>query len=680
MIAVAIAAASAAAIVLALITPDQSGLASTILACVAAGAAFAPVGALIVRRTGNAVGWTLLAIGAGIAISSVTLEYGIAAATGALTLPAWEWVVWIGLWSFLITAGSAALLCLLFPTGEPPGRRWRAVGWALVAGTTGSLLANAFNPVRIDVTESTAVAFPNPAGIDGLADPISVAVGAFGIVAIGAGLLCVASLVVRFRRASADDRARIKWLAYVVVVGIAFLLLGELVSSAVGCETTCGNAVFDVFYAGITFGIPLAVGAAILRHGLYDIDVVIRKTLVVGAIAVAFIAIYALVVGGVGALVQGASNSALSFAAAAIVAVLFQPLLIRARRFADLLVYGRRATPYEVLAAFSGVMAGVRANDVVLDEMARVVGEGAGAQLAEVWLRVDRDLHLAATWPDPAPEPPTVLALQGSILPEIDAEVVAPVTQQDELLGALTLSMPPSEPATDATRRLLADLGSQAGLVLRNVRLIEELRASRKRLVTAQDEERRRLERNIHDGAQQQLIALGLRLRLAAGTVESDPDATKAALTELAGATQEALDDLRALARGIYPPLLADRGLAAALASQASKAAIPVQVDADGIERYPQEIEAAVYFCSLEAMQNVGKYANATSAEVRLARDGDELTFTVHDDGAGFDPSSTGYGTGLQGMADRLAALGGTLDVRSTPGDGTTILGRLPVS
>ncbi len=285
-------------------------------------------------------------------------------------------------------------------------------------------------------------------------------------------------------------------------------------------------------------------------------------------------------------------------------------------------------------------MAGTRSNEAVLSEMARVVGEGSGAKQTEVWLHVGGVLRLAATWPDPLPQPAPALPVAGFDVPEISADVAVPVRQDGGLLGALAMTMPPAEPATDATRKLLSDLAGQAGLVLRNVRLIEELRASRKRLVTAQDEERRRLERNIHDGAQQQLVALKLRLRLAEGTVDKDPVATKQALSELSDATQAALDDLRDLARGIYPPLLADQGLAAALESQAKKSPIQVRVASDGIARYPQETEAAVYFCSLEALQNIAKYAEAS--------------------------------------ADRLSALGGSLEVESQPGAGTTVTGRLP--
>jgi signal transduction histidine kinase len=259
-------------------------------------------------------------------------------------------------------------------------------------------------------------------------------------------------------------------------------------------------------------------------------------------------------------------------------------------------------------------------------------------------------------------------------------ETAVPVTHQGELLGAISIRMPPNEPLSPAGERLVADVASQAGLVLSNVRLIEELRASRQRLVTAQDAERRKLERNLHDGAQQQLVALAVKQRLAAALVTRDPGKAAEMLEALQEETAGALENLRDLARGIYPPLLADQGLAAALASQARKAAIPVEVDADGVGRYPQEAEAAVYFCCLEALQNVAKYAQATRAHVRLSAHDGELTFEVTDDGQGFDAARTPLGSGMQNMADRLAALDGSLEVRSRPGEGATVMGRLPVS
>jgi signal transduction histidine kinase len=270
--------------------------------------------------------------------------------------------------------------------------------------------------------------------------------------------------------------------------------------------------------------------------------------------------------------------------------------------------------------------------------------------------------------------------LDGGDLPVIDAaETTVPVRHQGELLGAISVHMPPKEGLSSAGERLIADVASQAGLVLSNARLIEELRASRQRLVAAQDAERRKLERNLHDGAQQQLVAMAVKQRLAATLVVKDPNAAAAMLESLQQETTDALENLRDLARGIYPPLLADQGLASALTAQARKAAIPVEVQSDGIGRYPQDAESAVYFCCLEAMQNVAKYARADRTVLRLSSGNGALTFEVADDGAGFDPERTPFGSGMQNMADRLAAIGGSLDVRSSPGRGTTVTGTLPV-
>ena len=253
-------------------------------------------------------------------------------------------------------------------------------------------------------------------------------------------------------------------------------------------------------------------------------------------------------------------------------------------------------------------------------------------------------------------------------------------------MGALTLHKPPNESLTSTEDELMRHLASQAGLVLRNAALaaelratIDELRASRRRLVEAQDAERRKIERNLHDGAQQQLIALTIHLSLLEQSA-GDPVAVKELVPAVKDGVRAALDDLRDLARGIYPPLLADQGLVPALQAQAHKASLPVEVDADGIGRYPQDTEAAVYFCTLEALQNITKYASASRAKVGLSCSDDSLRFTVTDDGTGFDTATTRYGTGLQGMADRLAALGGALRVRSQLGDGTILSGELPLT
>jgi signal transduction histidine kinase len=197
--------------------------------------------------------------------------------------------------------------------------------------------------------------------------------------------------------------------------------------------------------------------------------------------------------------------------------------------------------------------------------------------------------------------------------------------------------------------------------------------------VAAQDNERRRLERNLHDGAQQHLVAIKVKLGLVEMLATRDPEKAKATIVELKRDADEALETLRDLARGVYPPLLADKGLTAALESQARKATVPVTIDADGVGRYPQEIEAAVYFCCLEALQNMQKYAGAGHAAIRLLAGDGLLRFEVDDDGVGFDPATTTKGSGLTNMVDRLDALGGDVQVISSLGQGTRLHGSLPV-
>jgi signal transduction histidine kinase len=326
-------------------------------------------------------------------------------------------------------------------------------------------------------------------------------------------------------------------------------------------------------------------------------------------------------------------------------------------------------------------MAESAATDDVLPRMASILGAGTGAKTVTVWLVVGSQLRPATTWSERTgrgSDHPRIEPIPSARLEDLTGDVFV-VRHQGEQLGAITVSMHANDPMNPAKEKLIRDLAGQAGLVLRNVRLIEELRASRRRLVAAQDAERRRLERNIHDGAQQQLVALQVKQRLVEGMIERDPAKALEVMSQLQADTTGALDDLRDLARGIYPPLLADQGLGAALESQARKSPVPVSVEAAGVARYSQDVEAAVYFCALEALNNLAKYAEASRATVSLSQSDGTLMFAVSDDGVGFDTARTSNGTGLQGMADRIDAIGGSIEIRSAPGQGTTVLGRVPV-
>jgi signal transduction histidine kinase len=637
------------------------------------------------RRPDNAIGWLLLWTTLAIGTGFVTDEYSTyALVTNPGALPGGVWAAWVSSWAWVVgIIPLVTLLPLVFPDGRISSPRWRPVAWLSVALLAVVMIAGMLNP-KMD----TSVHVENPIGFDAAGNLIETVVGVAFLLLVVLGLLSAWSLFLRFRRSHGDERQQIKWFALA-----AGLLIGWLVVTSIGQAvgiTWLYDSWFNTVVSGLAFlAIPAAVAVAILKYQLYEIDVVIRKTVVVGVLAAFITVVYVAIVVGIGAIAAGSvSNRFLPILAAVVIAVAFQPVKAAARRLANRLILGPRATPYEVLSAFSERVAGTYATEDLLPRMARILSEGTGAQRAEVWLRVGEKLRPAAAWPTSGEgtrsEP---IAIQDGELPSLGPGVDAlPVRQDGELLGALTVTKPPSEPLSPDEEKLLSHLAAQAGLVLRNVRLTEELRArldelqaSRVRIVAAQDQERRRLERNLHDGAQQQLVALAVKQRLAEGMVRRDPEKAASMLAELQQDTSEALENLRDLARGIYPPLLADKGLTSALEAQARKSPVPSEVQARGVARYPQEAEAAVYFCCLEALQNVAKYADAARVTIRLSGGNGQLTFSVTDDGRGFDAATTRLGSGLQNMADRLAALGGSVEVLSRLGEGTTVAGRLPV-
>ena len=633
------------------------------------------VGALVVgRQPRNAVGWILLAISmcAGIAfLGSEYANHGTFVDPGSLPAVAWAW--WSGDWVWVgLLALPTTFLLLLFPDGRVPSPRWRPVLWIVTGFVLTALVVFALDP-----TSYAGGRFENPIGVEAVRPLARFLDGPGYFVLLALAVVSAASLIFRFRRADRRQRQQIKWFGFAVAILVVYFLVDALFTAL---ELPRGFWL-DTAGAVIAFGsLPAGLGIAILRHRLYDIDVVINRTVLFGLLAAFITAIYVGIVIGIGSLVGGRGNLFLSIVATAVVAVAFQPIRTRAGHFANRLVYGKRATPYEILSTFSDHLGDAYSTEDILPRIARMIGEATGAERATVWVHVGDQLRPSAAWPETgAGRSP--IGLDGTGLPAFpDAERAFAVRHQGELLGALSLTTSRREPLNETQERLLEDLAGQAGLVLRNVRLIEELRASRQRLVAAQDEERRRLERNIHDGAQQQLVALAVKIRLARTIAGRDLEKAQSLLDELQGEAQDALENLRDLARGIYPPLLADQGLAAALQAQARKVPFPVRVEPNGVGRYPADAEATAYFCVLEALQNAAKYADASSATVRLGRDDSNLVFSVTDDGRGFDPATTPPGSGLQNMADRVEALGGRIEISSRPGEGTTITGSIPVS
>lgn len=629
---------------------------------------YGTTGALLASRLpSNPIGWLMLMVGVGFVLTGLTDEYvTYEVATNPGSLPFVTWVGWLSNWIWWAAFAPVPLILLLFPNGRAPSARWRFLVPS-IAGLAGLLvLSSVLRPGPIDV-EVAGASITNPTGVPGLRSLADIVSAVAAIAVLLGAIASVIALILRFRRSSGDERQQIRWLAYLAALAVGLLLASFVVASV----EPLNQIVFYAFFACIGIAFPVAITVSILKYRLYDLDIVVKKAVVAFVLvavltAVAVLVVFAVPLAVIG--VGGGRGGFLTIAVGIVIGFALSPLRRRVRRFADRLVYGKRATPYEVLSEFAERVGGTYSSEDVLPRMAQLLSQGTGASDTVIWLRARGTLRPVAYWP---PD------MQAPDEPGPDTESFT-VEHQGDPLGLITLRMPANDPMNPTKERLVRDVAGQAGLVLRNVRLIEDLRSSRQRLVAAQDGERRRLERNIHDGAQQQLVALSVQLRLADAMVERDPAKARELLTRLQLQTNETLEDLRDLARGIYPPLLADKGLPAALEAQARKSPVPVSVASTDIGRYPQDVEAAIYFSCLEALQNVAKYAGASRATVRLERSDGHLAFRVADDGNGFDPDAGTSGSGLQGIADRLDAIGGSLVVESTPGSGTTVRGIVP--
>src|SRR5438309_2546581 len=467
--------------------------------------AFATVGALIAwSQPRNRIGWFLIATA--IAATFLTLPKlyaGLAINLGLKWLPAPEWVFWIGQFSWIVVVELfLVLLPLYYPDGRLPGPRWRLVIWsaALVALIA---IISALDPV------SAPTGVVNPMGIPALAGVTKFLFIPFTVIFLGTSLAAVLSLLVRYRRGDGQDRQRLKWL----MAATALLLLTFALNL-----TILPN---DLLIPVVAAAVPIAIGIAILRYRLYDIDLIINRALVYGGLAAVITVVYVLVVINIGAMVGGSQRLWLSLLTTAVIALAFQPLRQRAQRLANRLVYGRRATPYEALSQFSEHLSETYSHEDILDRMSRILAQGTGAERAEIWVRAGQRLVLASASP-PSPEAVTPMAMQNGTLPQMPRDTVVAVSHQGELLGALAVNKKRGESLNAVEQKLITDLAGQAGLVLKNVGLnrellarLDDLRASRQRLVSAQDEERRRLERNLHDGAQQHLVALKIKVGLA---------------------------------------------------------------------------------------------------------------------------------------------------------------------
>src|SRR5215510_1076222 len=361
--------------------------------------------------------------------------------------------------------------------------------------------------------------------------------------------------------------------------------------------------------------------------------------------------------------------------AALVAAIGYLPVRARLAASATRFVYGTREAPGEALRTFGSRMTRAVSMDELLLQLAESLRKTMRLDSAEIYTGAGDVLERAVSVPDSG--------ARSLVLTDRERPVVARAGVSGSAWASVWL------PALLDGR----EQARQAGLAFHNSQLdsalqttldalrkqADELRESRARIVASGDAERRRVERDLHDGAQQHLVALAINLRLARDILADDPAAGAEMLTQMAEDVQVTIKELRELAHGIYPPLLADAGLPEALRAAAARSTIPVSVSADGIGRYSQGVETAVYFCCLEALQNAAKHAPEASAQVRVWEESGGLLFSVSDNGPGFDPEKARAGHGFVNMSDRLGAIGGTVRWESQRGRGSTITGSVPV-
>jgi len=624
------------------------------------GIAYCLVGALIIHRHHHhSVGW--LAATGGFCLS-LTLFAGAYAAhsLGGEVMPGAAWMAWLRDWlwvpAFLLLF---VFLPTVFPDGRLPSRRWSILAWVGAVTTVTQIGA-----ATRDWSGSRAPKLQIPPTVLGSLLAFS------SVLFMAAIFAAVAAVVLRYRRSRGEARRQLRWfMAAAVLQGV--LWAGSLVPAFAYHVAPYQTPYFEVAIPFALLAMPLAIGVAVLRDRLYDIDVLLSRGVSYAALAAFITAGYLFIVVGAGLLVGtgGRPNLPLSILATAVVAVLFQPVRARVERLANHLVYGAPANPYEALAELSRSTAADSLEDV-LPRAAQAIATGAGSDRARIELLLPAGRSRAASWPAGA---------TGPFGPALS------VNHQGQIVGRIEIGGGSDPGLTEA-------LTGQAGLVLRNLRLAAELderlqeieaqaaelAASRTRLVTAQETERRRLERDLHDGVQQELVALIANLRLARNQLARDPALANGTLAELQAGIERALTDLRQVAHGIHPAVLGSRGLVEAVEAMAGRLPLGVRVEANdrvrGL-RYAPEIEGAAYFVVAEGLANVLKHAAAGQATVTIEAENSHLRLEVADDGHGF-PAGTAE-SGLRGLRDRVEALGGRLGVSSRAG-GTRLEAFLP--
>lgn len=631
-------------------------------------AVFSTVGALVAsRRPENAIGWITCAEGLLLALNALAGSY---AAHALYSYPEPLPGAALAAWANVFTGNISTLpfLLLLFPDGRLPSRRWQSVVCLVVGTTLAEVAFWAFAPGNF-------LGWPparNPFGVEALRpflDPYAnYAQTPLLILAI---LLPVISSLLRFWRSRGVERQQLKW----------FVSAGALVAFAATLLFVVGvrssELIEGILWGFLTLAVcslPVSMGIAILRYRLWDIDLVINRVLVYGTLTACVFGIYTLVVGGLGVLLQAQGNLLVSILAAGLVAMFFQPVRERLQRAVNHLIYGKRDDPYAVLSHLGQRLETTLAPDEVLPAVTRTMQEALKLPYAEIQLKLKDGFGTAAAAGDP-----------------VDGTLRLPLVYGGELVGRLDLGTRVGEDSfSPEEKRLLEDLAHQISvaahatiLTKEAISLSADLQRSRGRLVTAQEEERRRLRRDLHDGLGPQLASLTMTAEAARDLIYTNPERAEELLGDLMERAQDAVSDVRRLVYELRPPALDALGLLGALRAHAdhhNDGGIRVTVEAPGaLPPLPAAVEVAAYRIVMEALNNVSRHADARNCEVRLSvnEESEMLIVEASDDGRGIGGDRE-PGVGLSSMRERAEELGGSCIVEPMPSGGTRVRARLP--
>lgn len=625
--------------------------------------AYAVAGALIAaRQPANPMGWLLSVVGMLAALTAFSSIAEQACALAPAGLACADAVVWLGLWTWVpATLLPLTFVLLLFPDGRLLSPHWRPIAWSSGAGLVLVVLGNALLP-RPPIKPDPPF---NPYGVPLIAAALE-PVWYFGWALLIFGVLgALVALVARFRRSRGIEREQVKWLAYGGGIGIALLALLSLWTAANREDPLAYQLNLGGVWVVLLL-IVLAAGIAILRHRLYDIDLVINRTLVYGLISAVVVGLYVLIVGALGAVFQSSGNVVVALLATGLAALIFQPLRARLQRAVNRLMYGERDDPYTALAGLSRQLKSALAPSDVLPNMVEVIARTLKLPYVALALPRGDRLEIAAVYGKASHE-----------------AIPLRLVYQSETVGQLLVApRAPGEGFSPIEQRLLDDIAVQAGIAAHAAQLTADLRRSREQLVAAREEERRRLRRDLHDGLGPQLASLTLSIAAARELLRHDPHAADRLLGELGNHAQDAIADIRRIVYGLRPPALDDLGLALALREQAGAyqhAGLQIVIDApERLPQLPAAIEVAAYRIALEALTNVARHASARTCVVRL-RIEDGLRIEVSDDGRGIAPGARS-GVGLTSIRERATELGGTCEIESAAGQGTRIRVRLPLA